>query len=133
MVRRLSAAAAAPRARHQWDNAGVEHRDRAESLLPYMRALADPTRLRLFISLCESERCVTDLVASEGLAQPLVSHHLRALADAGLVQARRADGFKMYAVSLDGMAAARALAMELLDPEGVSPRARPGGNEACCR
>lgn len=107
--------------------------DRAEALLGYVRALADPTRLRLFLALCETERCVTDLVASEGLAQPLVSHHLRILADAGLVQARRADGFKMYAVDREGMAAARALAMDLLDPDAVSPRARPGGNAACCR
>ncbi len=105
----------------------------ADALLAFVRALADPTRLRLFLALRETERCVTDLVASEGIAQPLVSHHLRVLADAGLVQARRAEGFKLYAVNLEGMAAARALAMDLLDPDAVSPRARPGGNEECCR
>lgn len=104
-----------------------------DDLLPVMRALADPTRLRLFLALCETERCVTDLVMSEGMAQPLVSHHLRVLADVGLVQARRADGFKMYAVNPEGMAAARALVMDLLDPDSVSPRARPGGNAACCK
>lgn len=105
----------------------------AEDLLVVARALADPTRLRLFLALRETERCVTDLVASEGIAQPLVSHHLRALADAGLVQARRADGFTMYAVSPEGMTAARRLAMELLDPDTIGPQARPGGNDACCR
>src|SRR5438128_11629922 len=99
----------------------------AEELLALVRALADPTRLRLFLALCETERCVSDLVASEGVAQPLVSHHLRALADAGLVQSRRAEGFTLYAVDLDGMAAARALVMDLLDPAAVRPQARPGG------
>ena len=98
-----------------------------------VRALAAPTRLRLFLALFETERCVTDLVASEGVAQPPVSHHSRVLADAGLVQARRADGFKLYAVNLDGMAAARALVIDLFDPDAVNPRARPGGNEDCCR
>src|SRR5262245_51566188 len=107
--------------------------DQGDTVLGFVRALADPTRLRLFLALRETERCVTDLVASEGLAQPLVSHHLRVLSDAGLVQARRADGFKMYAVDPVGMAAARALAMDLLDPDTVSPAARPGGNEACCK
>ena len=107
--------------------------DRDEEFLGYLRALADPTRLRLFLALRETERCVTDLVASEGLAQPLVSHHLRILAEAGLVQARRADGFKLYAVDAAGMAVARALAMDVLDPDTVGPEARPGGNAACCR
>ena len=102
-------------------------------VLPVLRALAEPNRLRLFLALRDKERCVRDLVDSEGLPQPLVSHHLRVLADAGLVQVRRSDGFSLYAVSTDGMAAARALTMELLDPAAVGPLARPGGNEACCR
>ena len=102
-------------------------------VLPVLRALADPNRLRLFLALRDKERCVRDLVDAEGIPQPLVSHHLRVLADAGLVQARRADGFSLYAVSAEGMAAARALTMELLDPDAVGPLARPGGNDACCR
>ena len=107
--------------------------DRAAEVLTLTRALADPTRLRLFLALRETERCVTDLVETEGLPQPLVSHHLRVLSDAGLVQARRSDGFKMYSVSLEGMAAGRELAMHLLDPDSVDARARPGGNSACCQ
>ena len=98
-----------------------------------LRALAEPNRLRLFLALRDKERCVRDLVDTEGLPQPLVSHHLRVLADVGLVQARRSDGFSLYAVSPEGMAAARTLAMELLDPEAVGPSAVPGGNEGCCR
>ena len=102
-------------------------------VLPVLRALAEPNRLRLFLALRDKERCVRDLVDTEGLPQPLVSHHLRVLADAGLVQARRSDGFSLYAVSPDGMAVARGQAMELLDPDAVGPLARPGGNEGCCR
>jgi ArsR family transcriptional regulator len=106
----------------------------AESpVLPVFRALAEPNRLRLFQALRDKERCVRDLVDTEGLPQPLVSHHLRVLADAGLVQVRRSEGFSLYAVSSEGMAAARALAMDLLDPAAVGPLARPGGNEGCCR
>lgn len=98
-----------------------------------LRALADPNRLRLFLALLDRERCVRDLVASENLPQPLVSHHLRVLAKAGLVQARRCDGFSLYAVNIAGMAAARSLVTDLLDTDGVGPLARPGGNAACCR
>lgn len=102
-------------------------------VLPVLRALAEPNRLRLFLALRSKERCVRDLVDTEGLPQPLVSHHLRVLAGAGLVQARRSDGFSLYAVSAEGMATARALTMDLLDPEAIGPEARPGGNEGCCR
>jgi hypothetical protein len=55
------------------------------------------------------------------------------LVEAGLVVARRSEGFSLYAVSPAGLAAARQLAMELLDPDAVGPQARPGGNDACCR
>ncbi|MGH9165418.1 MAG: ArsR/SmtB family transcription factor, partial [Acidimicrobiales bacterium] len=73
-------------------------RTRTPVALVTLRVLADPTRLRLFEAVRTKERCVSDLVATEKLAQPLVSHHLRVLAQAGLVQARRADGFTLYAV-----------------------------------
>jgi ArsR family transcriptional regulator, arsenate/arsenite/antimonite-responsive transcriptional repressor len=102
-------------------------------VLTVLRALAEPTRLRVFCALRAKERCVSDLVATEGLSQPLVSHHLRALADAGLVASRRVDGFTMYSVDPDGLAAARAAADDLLDPAALAPSAHPGGNPACCR
>lgn len=98
-----------------------------------LRTLADPTRFRIFGALRAKERCVRDLVEDEGLPQPLVSHHLGVLLRAGLVRARRADGFTMYAVDPDGLGAARAAVSELLDPDVLGPLARPGGNPACCR
>jgi DNA-binding transcriptional ArsR family regulator len=104
-----------------------------DDVLPVLRALADPNRLRLYLALRDKERCVRDLVEAQDMPQPLVSHHLRVLAEAGLVQSRRSDGFSMYAVNPDGLAAARALAMDLLDPDAVGPLARPGANEDCCR
>lgn len=102
-------------------------------MLPALRALAEPNRLRLFLALRDKERCVRDLVDSEHLPQPLVSHHLRVLAEAGLVQARKSDGFTLYALRPDGMVATRVLVADLLDPDAVGPLARPGANEGCCR
>lgn len=102
-------------------------------MIRVLRTLADPTRLRLFVALRDKERCVSDLVASEAVSQPLVSHHLRVLAAAGLVQVRRADGFSLYALDPEGIASARAVVMDLLDPDAISALARPGGNPDCCR
>ena len=98
-----------------------------------LRALSDPTRLQLFRALRQAERCVKDLVATEEIPQPLVSHHLRVLTDAGLVRSRRADGFTFYAVDAAGMASALDVLSELLDPVHIEPTALPGGNAACCR
>jgi len=101
--------------------------------LSVLRALADPTRLRLFRAVRIKERCVSDLVASEGLGQPLVSHHLRVLSEAGLLLARRSDGFTLYALDPAGLASARSVIGELLDPDALPDLALPGGNDTCCR
>jgi ArsR family transcriptional regulator, arsenate/arsenite/antimonite-responsive transcriptional repressor len=61
---------------------------RAASLADALKVLADPTRLRL-LSLIGShpngEACVCELTEPLGLSQPTVSHHLKVLAEAGLV------------------------------------------------
>jgi len=101
-------------------------------VLTVLRALADPKRFRLLSALREKERCVRDLVDGEGMAQPLVSHHLRVLVEAGLVRSRRADGFTMYAVDPGGMARAREAVVALLDTDVLDPLAMPGGNQECC-
>ncbi len=66
----------------------IERAD-AERLAGVLKALADPARLRL-LSLIQSasdgEACVCDLTAPLGLSQPTVSHHLKKLTDAGLLE-----------------------------------------------
>lgn len=54
-----------------------------------LKALADETRLRLLESLLVKEKCVTDLVRELRCPQPHISHHLRILRDAGLVEGLR--------------------------------------------
>lgn len=97
-----------------------------------LRTLADPSRLSIFRALRTSERCVRALVESEGLSQPLVSHHLRILHQAGLVQSRRSDGFVLYAIDPAGLSAARNTICELFDLD-LRTVALPGGNTNCCR
>jgi len=54
-----------------------------------LRALADPTRFRLYLTLRQGEACVCELAEELGLAENLVSHHLKALRKVGLVHDRR--------------------------------------------
>ncbi len=54
-----------------------------------LKALAEPLRWRIVTLLAREELCVCHLVEELGVAQPLVSHHLRALREAGVVEAER--------------------------------------------
>jgi ArsR family transcriptional regulator len=61
-------------------------RAEAEQLAKVLKAVAEPARLQL-LSLIRSagEACACDLNDPVGLSQPTVSHHLKVLADAGLI------------------------------------------------
>jgi ArsR family transcriptional regulator len=63
--------------------------DDLRELRTFHRALADVNRLRIVRRLAEGEASVTDLIGNVGLSQPLVSHHLKRLRTAGLIQTRR--------------------------------------------
>ena len=58
-------------------------------LRAFHKALADVNRLRIVRRLAEGEATVAELIAHVGLSQPLVSHHLKRLRVAGLVETRR--------------------------------------------
>lgn len=54
-----------------------------------LRVLAEPLRWRIVVSLAREELCVCHLTEELVVAQPLVSHHLRVLREAGLVETQR--------------------------------------------
>lgn len=56
-----------------------------------LRAVGDPTRLAILESLLSHEKCVGELVEELQRPQPYVSHHLRILREAGLIEGQR-DG-----------------------------------------
>ncbi len=72
----------------------------AAELAGALKALADPARLRILSMLLASpdgQVCTVDLVEPLGLTQPTVTHHLRRLAEAGLVTGRRDGVWTFYA------------------------------------
>ena len=72
-----------------------------------MKMLSQPVRLRLLCILLEGEQSVLSLAASAKLSQPAMSHHLKKLRDAELVETRR-DGQTIY-YSLKGTEVAQVL------------------------
>ncbi len=74
-----------------------------------LKALADPTRLRILslLNKHEGEVCVFEIVESFTLEQPTISHHLRILRDAGLVDCRKKGLWAYYFVRRDALNRAR--------------------------
>ena len=76
-------------------------RPTAESLAALLKAVADPARLQLLAqprAAEAGEACVCDLTEPLGLAQPTVSHHLKVLADAGLLTREKRGTWVWYSV-----------------------------------
>lgn len=72
-----------------------------------LKALSEPNRLRIFAELMRGDSCNCELADRLGMPANLLSHHLKALTAAGLVNARRdrVDGRWVY-YSVDRAAAA---------------------------
>jgi ArsR family transcriptional regulator len=79
--------------------------------------LAHPIRIQILTMLARSagQVCVCDLEAALPVKQPTVSHHLRLLRDAGLIDCERHGLFAYYFVKRDVLAALRARILEPLD------------------
>jgi ArsR family transcriptional regulator len=80
--------------------------DEAVELAGRLKALADPGRLRLVSLLLASddqEACTCDLTEPLGLSQPTVSHHLKKLAEAGIVTGERRGVWTYYRVDPDAL------------------------------
>ena len=80
-------------------------REQAEQMAAIARALADPVRLQLVDVLRKhaGKVCVCELVPLFDLSQPTVSHHLKVLRDAGLVDSERRGLWAYYYVIPDAL------------------------------
>ena len=80
---------------------GVVDRGAAYDMASMFAALGDPVRLRIVSMLAaapEGAACGCDLESPLGLSQPTVSHHLRILREAGLVEGERQGRWVHYRV-----------------------------------
>lgn len=69
------------------------------TLLAQLKALADDTRLRLVGLLLDRELSVGEIALAMGMSQPRISRHLKVLADAGLLAARREGLWALYSAA----------------------------------
>jgi len=85
--------------------APLDERD-AEVLASAFAALGDPVRLRLLSLIAASEEvCSCDLEAPLGRSQPTISHHTKALAEAGLITGEKRGRWMMWRIVPERLAA----------------------------
>ncbi len=99
-----------------------------EASVACCRALSDDTRFRILEQLVGKETCVCELVEQLDVAQPLLSHHLKTLKEAGLVRARKGGRWTFYSLDADALEeTARALSQ-------LAQQQRTAGKslEVCC-
>ena len=83
---------------------GQLDRDDAERLSRTLKAIADPARLQVLNFLRSrpnGRACACDLVKPLGLAQPTVSHHLKVLYEAGVLERERRSTWIYYRLPAD--------------------------------
>jgi len=65
-----------------------------------LKAMSDQNRLRILIALSSQPACVCELVWALDINQPNLSHHLRILEDAGLIEGKRNGNWMEYRLSI---------------------------------
>jgi ArsR family transcriptional regulator, arsenate/arsenite/antimonite-responsive transcriptional repressor len=93
--------------------------DQASAFAPMFKALGDPVRLRLLSMIASAgggEVCVCDLTGEFALTGPTISHHLKVLREAGLVDSDRRGTWVYYRL----VPGALALLGSLLEVNGVT-------------
>jgi ArsR family transcriptional regulator, arsenate/arsenite/antimonite-responsive transcriptional repressor len=86
--------------------------DQAEQIAPLLKALADPVRLRLMSLVASNpggEACVCHLNDAFDLTQPTISHHLKVLHDAGLVDREKRGVWAYYRARPEALTSLSAL------------------------
>jgi ArsR family transcriptional regulator, arsenate/arsenite/antimonite-responsive transcriptional repressor len=86
--------------------------DQAQATARLFKALADPHRVRIINLLATSPDpvCVCEFTDPLGLSQPTVSHHLKKLLDAGLLERERRGTWAYYSLNHDALGRLTALA-----------------------
>ena len=93
--------------------------EEADATAALFRALADPARVRIVNALATSDDpvCVCELIEPLGLSQGTVSHHLKKLTDAGLLEREQRGKWAYFSLNPEAVSLLEGL---VRIPEGVT-------------
>ena len=102
-------------------------------LADHLKVLAEPKRLQILHMLMEGVQCNCELGDALGMAPNLISHHLRVLREAGLVDVERDsdDGrWLYYSINREALVKINRVFGVFFDPERLKPRRQTCGPQA---
>ena len=73
----------------------TKNKNNLESIVKFLKIIAEPNRLKILCILRKQEKCVCDICQDLDLPQNLVSHHLKVLRGFGLIGSRK-EGTKVF-------------------------------------
>ena len=76
-----------------------------KNLVNFFKAMGEDTRVKILSMLLKEEMCICELIEELGLSQSAVSHHMKILKQADLVNDRRDGKWTFYSINKDGFAA----------------------------
>lgn len=96
-----------------------------ESNARVFKAFCDENRLRILELLQHGERCACRLLEDLNISQPTLSHHMKILCDAGVVQGRKEGKWTHYSLDPEGCVHASEILGRILVPSDI-------GQNDCC-
>ncbi len=83
------------------------------------KALGDENRIRILKLLHSGEKCACKLLEEMNISQPTLSHHLKILCDAGIVNGRKEGKWMHYSICCEGAKNIRTMLKELLTADNI--------------
>ena len=83
------------------------------------KALCDENRVQIMKLLRSGEKCACKLLEELNISQPTLSHHMKILCDAGIVNGRKEGKWTHYAMCYEGVRKIRTLMEDLLSAENI--------------
>ena len=90
-----------------------------QDIVCIFKALSDENRIRILKLLRSGEKCACKLLEELNISQPTLSHHMKILCDAGIVNGRKEGKWTHYAMCCEGVRKIRTLMEDLLSAENI--------------
>ena len=90
-----------------------------QDIVCIFKALSDENRIRILKMLHSGEKCACKLLEELNISQPTLSHHMKILCDAGIVNSRKEGKWTHYAMCCEGIRKVRTLMKDLLSAENI--------------
>ena len=101
----------------------------AVKITDILQILSDPTRLRILWLLCHTTECVLDIGLAIGMSSPAVSHHLKQLKKANIIQSKKVGKEMQYTLADNSYAKLiHSLIEDMLEITCPNQSNRIGGN-----